>query len=222
MRGCLISVLTILALCVAGRAGHLSAGESGCQEKAAWDYIDSEFRAAASDSTRWERRWHFVTPPIRSEFRLGKPFTEHHLNAPELEEFVRSGDLLGSAFVADISYPLYRRDRFVTTIQVVDSSGTCWFVSRRGVGSSLDSLAVAEQDKGNTVKLVTGMAVGTFVLIAGPGSEPRVYPLMRDEALEAHLDQNKMVSYAVACAILRPRAAEWLAKYRDQTKKEKK
>lgn len=186
-------------------------------EDTIWKYIDTEFEAAARDSTYWQRRWHFEGELKREDIRLGKPCCEYYLNEEGLERFVRAGDLLGAASLGDTSYPVFRKKEFIGSVQVSDSAGQWTFVSRHLAGP-VDSLAAVRGESGETVALL-GCHLGGFVFVTpAASSETRVYPLSRNEALEGRMDQPGSVSYAIACEVLRPQAEDWLKKHQRPAK----
>ena len=187
-------------------------------EDTVWKYIDTQFEAAARDSTYWKRRWHYEGDLKREDVRLGKPYSEYYLNEQGLELFVRSGDLLGAASLGDVSYPVFRKNEFIGSIQVSDSAGQSTFVSRHLVGP-VDSLAATRGENGENVALLNIHHLGGFVLvIPAASSEARAYPISRNEALEGRKDQRGSVSYATACEVLRPQAEDWLKKHQRPAK----
>ncbi len=181
-------------------------------EDTIWKYIDTQFEAAARDSTYWRRRWHYEGDLKREDIRLGKPSCEYYLNEQELERFVRSGDLLGAASLADASYPIFRKDEFIGSIQVSDSAGQWRFESRHLAGP-VDSLAAMRGESGETVGFISVHGLGAYVLVTPvASSEKRVYSISRNEALEGRMDRRGSVSYSTACEVLRAQVDDWLKK----------
>jgi hypothetical protein len=117
-----------------------------------------------------------------------------------------------------VSYPVFRKNEFIGSIQVSDSAGQSTFVSRHLVGP-VDSLAATRGESGETVALLNIHHLGGFVLVTpAASSEARVYPISRNEALEGRMDQRGSVSYATACEVLRPQAEDWLKKHQRPAK----
>jgi len=188
-------------------------------EAAVWGYLDIQFEKASMDPTYWKKRWNLETNPRRNELHLGRPFSDYCLGAEDLEFFVRSGDLLGSAFLVYVSYPVFCRNQLIGTIQVAENDGQWAFVSRHLVGSPVDSLVVALVAHGDSVATLGGQGIGAFVLITRLGaSEMRVRSLTRNALLVPHADEQGTVSYRLACEVLRPAAEEWLSQQRQREK----
>jgi hypothetical protein len=188
-------------------------------EDTIWKYIDTEFEAAARDPTYWQRRWNFEGELKREDIRLGKPCCEYYMNEQGLELFVRSGDLLGAASLGDTSYPVFRKNDLIGSVQLSDSAGQWTFVGRHLVGP-VDSLAAARGEIGETVAILGIHHLGAFTLVTPAASaETRVYPISRNEALEGRMDQPGSVSYATACEVLRLQAEDWLKKHQRPAKR---
>jgi hypothetical protein len=217
------SLLTLL-LAVVPFIGPVPTSAGNRPEDVVWKYIDGEFEEVARDPTYWKRRWHFDGDLKRDDIRLGKPYSEYHLNAEELALFVRSGDLIGAAFLMDVSYPIFRKKELIGSVQVIDSlvatpgesleQAHQWrFVSRHLVGP-VDSLAAARGERGESIAILSAKGLGAFVLVTpAASSETRVYPLSGNEALDRKKDKGGSVSYATACEVLRPQADDWLKEH---------
>jgi hypothetical protein len=138
---------------------------------------------------------------------------------PELEAFVASGDLLGSAFLTTVSYPVYTERRLIGTVQLVRADGQWVFSDRHLLGGTVDSLGAAHGERGDSVAAVGIKGVGAYLLITRAGdSETRVYPIGEDRFLSPRSRTDGSVSYRVACELLRPAAAKRLEGYKRREK----
>jgi hypothetical protein len=193
----------------------LTAGSSGTSdrrsgpEKVIWHYLDSEFASAASDPTYWHRRWNLDFALEREKVRIGRPYSSYYLAVHGLEAFVGGAGLVESASLGSTTYPIFGSGKLVGAIDVNEDS--LYFQGRHLVGSVVDSIATYHTERGDSVAMVVGHAIGGLIVIRASGqSALRALPFGGAQRFVNQLDRDGMIAYDRACALLRPEAKKWL------------
>lgn len=218
-RTILSMILTVLVLLVSG-VGTSQRTPDVQAEEVVWQYLQNELERGRNEKDYWAKRWRTPLPSSMASLSLGSPYARYRLPDDQIERFVESQDLLQSATMVSVSFPVFDGGNLIGAVQVQDRAGEwAWYSTANPAGSS-DSLAIAFQQKGSTISLVGADHLGAFLVFTPlGGSEPRIYPMQIDirSFLQSALDANGTMAYSGAMAALRPVAMERL-NYRKQMK----
>jgi len=187
----------------------------GVHREVVWEYLKSELDCGHREKNYWSRHWQSKMPSSRSSFFLGTPYPYYRLPDDQIERFIESGDLLQSATMFSVSFPIYNRGNLIGTVAVRDREGEwAWYRTGLSAGSA-DTLAIAFQKQGCDVSLVGADHLGDF-LVCTPhdGAEKRVYFMYEYERrrYRNELDARGTMSYPRAMEILQPVARKILVK----------
>jgi hypothetical protein len=164
-------------------------------------------------------RWKTKMPSSMASLFLGDPYARYRLPDDQVERFIESGDLIQSATMLSVSFPVFDRGSLIGAVQVEDRSGEwAWYGTSNPAGSA-DSLAISFQKLGSDVSLVGADHLGAYLVYTPKSAtERRLYFLYESDRarFRSELDANGTMSYASAMEALQLVAKELLAKRQSQ------
>lgn len=198
--------------------GYKADEELRTQRQVVWEYLKSDLADGRAEKGYSSSRWRTNVPSSTTTLFIGAPFARYRLPGDQVDRFIETGDLLKSAELLSVSFPIYDRGRLVASVELQDRAGEwTWYRTSNPAGSA-DSLAVAFQRKlGSDVSFIGADHFGAFVVYTSrKGAERRLYFLYQGDQtrFQSELDSNGTMSYASAMEALLPIAKEWLAERR--------
>lgn len=200
-------LLLVISLLLIANIGRSQGAADAQAEEVVWQYLNNEMERGRTESGYWEWKWRSPLPASDTSITLGKPYARDRLPDAEIESFIATGDLLQSATIHWVCFPVSNGGTLIGTVWVWSRDGRwVWYGSGSPAGSA-DSLAIAFQQKGSDASLVGADHLGAFLIIAPQnGAEKRVYPLYKSmrSLLQKQLDPMGTLSYSSAMEALRP------------------